>query len=382
MLNRCLNLLLLVSLLWGSSVFADDLSRSRQQLEQIRSRIETTETALKSRQQSEQTISRDLALLSGQLEQIDQRIKRIKDQQQQLQQQQRSGQQSLQQSQKQVSDIGKRLEQRLIALYKEGDSGLLKILFSAESPTQLIQQYHYLTRVMETDAELMEEYRQAISISRQQLRQLDALQQQQEQLLEQEQQQRADATAARGLQTRLLRQAQADNKKLQQELTQLREDANQLTALIEKLKRQPPPPPARTGDVLDFAGHRGQLPWPVEGNVSIQFGTQRDTKLGTLYESNGIEISTPPRTDVRAVAQGQVVYADYFKGYGNLVIVSHQGEFHTLYAQLEKLHHKTGAQVATGAIVGVSGLSNRESVYFEIRHKGMPVNPLHWLKSL
>lgn len=382
MLNRCLIGVIWLSLLWSSSAVADDLTRSRQQLEQIRSRIETAETALKGRQQSEQTISRDLALLNSQLQQIDQRIARIKEEQQQLQQQQRTEQQRLQQSQQQVKNIGKRLERRLIALYKEGDSGLLKILFSAESPTQLMQQYHYLTRVMETDAQLMEEYRQAIATRQQQLRQLDLLQQQQERLLEQEQQQRTDSTAARSLQARLLRQAQADNKKLQQELTQLREEANQLTALIEQLKRQPPAVPSRPDDIVDFSSHRGQLPWPVEGRVSIQFGTQKDAQLGTLYESNGIEISTPPRTDVRAVAQGQVVYSDYFKGYGNLVIISHQGEFHTLYAQLEKLHHKTGAQVTTGSIVGVSGLSNRESFYFEIRHKGSPVNPLSWLKPL
>lgn len=382
MLKRCLFFLVLVSVSWAGSVAADELSRNRQQLEQIRTRIEAAEATLESRHQSEQTISRDLALLTGQLQQVDQRVARLVREQQRLRQQQRAHQQKLEQSQSQVAAISMRLEQRLIALYKEGDSGLLKILFSAESPTQLMQQYHYLTRVMEKDAELMTEFRQAIQLRQQQLHELEALETQQQQLLEQEEQQRRHLVTARNLQSRLLQQARTDSRQLQRELEQLKEDAGQLTALIEQLQRRPPPEPSHPADIVDFSSHRGKLPWPVDGAVTIQFGTQKDAQLGTFYESNGIEISAAPQTEVRAVAQGQVVYADYFKGYGNLVIVSHQGEFHTLYAQLNSLQRKTGDQVATGSVIGVSGLANRDSIYFEIRHQGAPVNPIKWLKSL
>lgn len=384
MLKRIPFLLIAVSaFMLTGLVSADDLAQSQRQLEQIRLRIERAEADMKAQRQSEHDISRDLALLGGQLQRIDDRISSIKGEQQRLQREVQQQQQQLKQSQAQSAGIAKRLEQRLVALYKEGETGMLKILFSAESPSELIQQYHYLTRVMENDRELLDEYRQAITTQQQQLAQLTTLQQRQSDLLKREEAERQEAVGARRLQTRLLHQAQVQNKKLQEELTSLQQDANRLKGLVEQLQKAPPPPPppaAVPGVLIDFAKQRGQLNWPLEGAVLIRFGTQRDDKLGTIYESNGLEIAASPGSEVRAVANGQVVYADYFRGYGNLLIVSHEGEYHTLYAQLDRLRKKTGDPVATAELIGHSGLSGRQSIYFEIRHKGAPINPLNWLK--
>ena len=384
MLKRIPFLLIAVSaFMLTGLVNADDLAQSQRQLEQIRLRIERAEADMKAQRQSEHDISRDLALLGGQLQRFDDRISSIKGEQQRLQREVQQQQQQLKQSQAQSAGIAKRLEQRLVALYKEGETGMLKILFSAESPSELIQQYHYLTRVMENDRELLDEYRQAITTQQQQLAQLTTLQQRQSDLLKREEAERQEAVGARRLQTRLLHQAQVQNKKLQEELTSLRQDANRLKGLVEQLQKAPPPPPppvAVPGVLIDFAKQRGQLNWPLEGAVLIRFGTQRDDKLGTIYESNGLEIAASPGSEVRAVANGQVVYADYFRGYGNLLIVSHEGEYHTLYAQLDRLRKKTGDPVATAELIGHSGLSGRQSIYFEIRHKGAPINPLNWLK--
>lgn len=385
MLKRILFVLIVVTVLVLTGVVsADDLAQSQRQLEQIRLRIDQAEADMKAQRQSENDISRDLALLGGQLQRIDDRISSIKSEQQRLQREIQQQQQQLKQSQTQSAGIAKRLEQRLVALYKEGETGMLKILFSAESPNELIQQYHYLTRVMENDRELLDEYRQAITTQQQQLAQLTTLQQRQSDLLKREEAERQEAVGARRLQTRLLQQAQIQNKKLQEELTSLQQDAKRLKGLVEQLQKAPPPraPAVVPGVTVDFAKQRGNLSWPLEGAVLIRFGTQRDDKLGTFYESNGLEIAAKPGSEVRAVANGQVVYADFFRGYGNLLIVSHDGEYHTLYAQLDRLRKKTGDPVATAELIGHSGLSGRQSFYFEIRHKGAPVNPLNWLRRL
>jgi len=370
--------------LTGTLEASNDLAQTQRQLEQIRLRIDKAETDLKAQRQSEIDISRDLALLSSQLQRIDERIGVIKDEQQRLQREVAQQQQALKQSQAQSKKIAEGLERRLIALYKEGEVGMVKIIFSAESPNDLIQQYHYLTRVMENDRELLDEFRQAITTSQQHLAQLTSLQQRQSDLLKREESERQEAVSARRLQGRLLQQAQAQNKKLQQELAGLQQDASRLKELVERLQQVPPsrPPSTPAGEVVDFAKQRGQLNWPLAGTVLIRFGTQRDDKLGTIYESNGLEIAARPGSEVRSVANGQVVYADYFRGYGNLLIVSHEGEYHTLYAQLDRVRKKTGDQVATAELIGHSGLAGRESIYFEIRHKGAPVNPLNWLKAL
>lgn len=377
-------LIVLIVLALTDLASADDLAQTQRQLEQIRLRIEQAETDMKAKRQSENDISRDLALLNGQLQRIDERIDAIKGEQQRLQRDVQQQQQQIKQSQGLSEGIAKRLERRLVALYKEGETGMLKILFSAESPSELIQQYHYLTRVMENDRELLDEYRQTITTQQQQLAQLTNLQQRQSDLLKREEAERQEAVSARRLQNRLLQQAQTQNKKLQEELTGLQQDAKRLKGLVEQLQKAPPTraPAVVPGETVDFAKQRGHLSWPLEGAVLIRFGTQRDDKLGTLYESNGLEIAAKSGSEVRAVANGQVVYADFFRGYGNLLIVSHEGEYHTLYAQLDRLRKKTGDPVATAELIGHSGLSGRQSIYFEIRHKGAPVNPLNWLKRL
>ncbi|RLB75221.1 MAG: hypothetical protein DRH06_08380 [Deltaproteobacteria bacterium] len=225
---------------------------------------------------------------------------------------------------------------------------------------------------------MLAEYRQATEEQQQHLRGLKSLEQQQSELLEQSQQQRQVAGKGRRLQARLLKQARIDKKKFAHELAYLKENAARLKTLIRKLEQEPPPP---TGSIAEnFMVGRGKLGWPVNGQVVIGFGKQKDAKLGTYYESNGIEIATPPGSPIQAVAAGKIVFADYFKGYGNLFILSHTGGYHTLYAQTGRMEKKLGDQVSAGDLLGYSGLGGQESIYFEIRSNGSPVNPLSWLK--
>ncbi len=271
-----------------------------------------------------------------------------------------------------------KLEKRLVALYKEGEVGPLKILFSADSPTEMAQQYHYLNKILQHDKELLAEYRRVTEDQQKQLLGLKSLEQQQSELLQQTQQQRSVAGKGRKLQARLLKKARNDKQKLSHELAYLKENAARLKTLIHKIEQAPPLP---TGSVAEnFLVGRGKLGWPVSGHVVIGFGKQKDAKLGTYYESNGIEIAVPPGSPIHAVAAGKIVFADYFKGYGNLFILSHPGGYHTLYAQTDRMVKKVGDQVSAGDLLGYSGLGGRDSIYFEIRAKGSPVNPLSWLK--
>ncbi|MDX2495391.1 MAG: peptidoglycan DD-metalloendopeptidase family protein [Desulfuromusa sp.] len=355
-----------------------DLTSNRSQLEKIKARIDRAETALQNKQRSELNLSRELALIKKTLEQINRRVAELKKTLKTLRGKIDQQQKNVIESRRGVKKVGARLEKRLVALYKEGETGPLKILFSADSPTEMVQQYHYLTKVLQYDKELLEEYQQAIQVQKQQLLTLESLEEQKSKLLATEQQQQLISDKGQRLQGRLLKQARTDKKKLSQELVQLKENASRLKALINKLERETVPV---IGPVAgDFAVGRGKLGWPVNGRVVIGFGQQKDVKLGTYYESNGIEIATPPGNPIRAVAAGKIVYADYFKGYGNLFILSHPGGYHTLYAQTDRMQKKLGSQVSAGDLLGYSGLAGRDSIYFEIRSNGSPVNPLSWLK--
>ncbi len=263
-----------------------DLTGNRSQLEKIKIRIDRAETDLQNKQRSELNLNRELALINKTLEQINRRVDELKLALKTLRGKIDQQQKAVDESRRGVRKVGIRLEKRLVALYKEGDTGSLKILFSADSPTEMVQQYHYLTRVLRYDKELLAEYQRSIQVQKQQLLGLESLEQQKAQLLETEHQQQQVSKKGRRLQARLLKQARADKKKLAHELVQLKENASRLKRLINRLEQENV---SITGPVAgNFAVGRGKLGWPVNGRVVIGFGQQKDDKLGTYYESNGI----------------------------------------------------------------------------------------------
>lgn len=132
-----------------------------------------------------------------------------------------------------------------------------------------------------------------------------------------------------------------------------------------------------------FRGLRGRLQWPLKGAVAIPYGSQKDPEFKTPVFRNGIYIEAEQGSAAKAVYEGKVVYADWFKGYGQLVIVNHGGGYHSLYANLSEIFLKTGDIIEKDAVIGKvgdSGMLGRPSLYFEIRYKGKPLNPAQWLK--
>jgi septal ring factor EnvC (AmiA/AmiB activator) len=133
-----------------------------------------------------------------------------------------------------------------------------------------------------------------------------------------------------------------------------------------------------------FRKRKGRLSWPISGSVAIPYGSQRDPKFKTPVFRNGIYVSAPDDAVVRAAHKGKVVFADWFKGYGQLIILNHGGGYHTLYANLSEIFLKTGDIIEERAKmgrVGSSGLLNRPSLYFEIRYKGKTLDPTQWLEK-
>lgn len=360
-----------------------DVQDSRVQLDAIQQRIENIQIDLAKNRQAETSLSRELAVLERTLQNIDRRIAQLDKEQQEVAGRINAQQARIDAGKRSLRRVSRRVEKRLVALYKEGEVGPLRILFSTDSPTELVQQYQYLTRVLDADNALIGEYRQALQEQQEQLTELQRLKTAQRELLDKKQQERRSAARGQRLQAKVLKQVRADKGRITAELAGLQEKSRRLQALVKKLERAPesaaaaiPVPPGG----VEFKSGKGRLAWPVDGEVLIGFGTQKDSQLGTIYESNGIEISAADGQPMRAVANGTVVFADWFKGYGNLLILSHAGGYHTLYAQAARLEYAIGESVQAGDRVGYSGLAGRDSIYFEIRHNGAPVNPLKWLK--
>lgn len=185
-------------------------------------------------------------------------------------------------------------------------------------------------------------------------------------------------------------------------LAALKEEENNLQALLERLAReheqqrarekafqekqqQQPAPKNITAEIsppkpnTPFSRLTGKLGWPVSGKLLARYGSPRN--LGKL-KWQGIVIDSPTGNDVRATAAGRVVFADWLRGFGLLVIIDHGEQYMTLYGNNESLLKQAGETVLAGEIIaqsGEQGIRGLTGLYFEIRHRGNPTNPLNWL---
>jgi len=139
----------------------------------------------------------------------------------------------------------------------------------------------------------------------------------------------------------------------------------------------------------DYAGKgftqlKGRLIWPSDGKVAIPYGSQKDPRFDTPVFRNGIHIQTDDAADARSVYAGKVIFAEWFKGFGQLVIVNHGSGYHTLYGNLSEIFSKVGDIIKENQVigkVGTSGVLNAPGIYFEIRYKGKPLDPTQWLRK-
>jgi murein hydrolase activator len=271
------------------------------------------------------------------------------------------------------------LRTRLVALYRLGGLSYLRIFMALDQRSDPSQAVSMLTFLVNHDARMIERY-EATN------RELDAkraeLAVRQQQLAEIEkavQQRRHAVAAAYAEKRRVLAALQAQESGSAEQLAELEEKARRLERLVEVLSKQ------AAGEVpsSDVRTYRGTLAWPVDGKVIEHFGRQRNAKFSTVTMNNGLKIAATPRTPVRAVFQGTVLFSQWFKGYGNLIILDHGNQIVSLYGNIVAPEVAVGDRVTTGqAIAGVGDSEEAGGgyLYLEIRQENRPEDPQKWLR--
>ena len=128
----------------------------------------------------------------------------------------------------------------------------------------------------------------------------------------------------------------------------------------------------------DFMNLKGKLLWPVTGHLVNKFGSARSEVTW-----DGVVIDADEGIDVKAVARGKVVFSEWFRGYGFMIIIDHSDGYFSLYGFNQNLIKQSGELVDAGdviATVGQSGGQSKSGLYFGIRHKGVPIDPLEWCR--
>ncbi len=190
---------------------------------------------------------------------------------------------------------------------------------------------------------------------------------------------RQAVVAARAQKERLLTSLRTEGTHSELRLAELEEKARRLEHLIEILAKQREGIPAAT----DVRTLQGALPWPVDGNVAERFGRQRNAKFSTVTFNNGLKITAAPGAEVHAVYAGTVLFSQWFKGYGNLIILDHGNRVFSLYGNLRSPAVTPGDRILAGqAIAGVGESEDAKSgyLYFEIRQDNKPEDPQKWLR--
>jgi murein hydrolase activator len=166
----------------------------------------------------------------------------------------------------------------------------------------------------------------------------------------------------------------------EQELARLRQDvATEGTGPVTGRGRAGTAEPAPFG--VSFAQLRGRMGFPVRGELIGRFGAPR-ADGGTKWR--GVFIRARWRRGCHRVAPGEVVFSDWLRGYGNLIIVDHGDDYLTIYGNNDALFKVVGDRIGGGtpiASVGASGGGQESGLYFEIRHKGEPVDPMQWIRA-
>lgn len=368
-----INSMLLAVLMLPVAV-AQQAPKAEQELQQLQKQIKQTEQQVRQQrrqlQQAEQklqTADKALAEAAKKLrdtasrkQRLEQESARLSQQQQQLQQQLTEQQQLLAAQLKSAYSLGQHDYSRLI-LNQQETGKLERILtyyqyFNQARLRQLAEINHTVTQ--------LEQVKQQLSNQQQQLQtELTALHQQQQQL-----------TAARSSQQESVSNLQALLKQQGSQLAYLRQNETSLQNTINELRRLA----ERNKDLSGLTAGRGQYPWPLRGRVLQRFGQNRQGGLA----SRGILIQGVSGANVQSIANGRVIYADWLKGYGWVIVVDHGKGFMSLYGHNQSLLKQPGDNVEAGeaiAQVGASGGQADPGLYFEIREKGDAVNPLNWL---
>jgi murein hydrolase activator len=160
-------------------------------------------------------------------------------------------------------------------------------------------------------------------------------------------------------------------------LNTLAENKKNLENIIQRLQKANKEPAAKFGSD-SFAALKRKLPWPTQGNIINHFGSPVEHSDLTW---NGILISATEGQQVHSVYTGTVIFANWLKGFGLLLIIEHEDGYMTLYSRNRSLYKQAGEQVEAGeliASVGQSGGYDETGLYFELRHNGHPENPEEW----
>lgn len=370
---------------------------NQQQLQDVQTRIKNLQRDMAEKETDKSNTTNALRDIEGLISSLQHKLLQLKQQQTEISHEVTRLQQSSERLRGEMlvkqTQLGKLLYfQNLIS-----KSDYLSLLLKQKNPDEITRKLYYYRYLTQSRSVHVDELRnlqeQLVNLAQSQIHQYDALKQSQQEHFEQMQllaQQKANHT---DLLAALTRETSQKN----QTLSELRQDEQRLSELVERLNRQRAQErpsvtnnfsgkpllrndqlPSATISDNSFASMKGKLRLPVRGELVNRFGSLRG---GSGVKWNGLFIRATDGSEVKAIAGGQVIFAEWIRGFGNFIIIDHGGHYMSLYGHNDALVKRVGEKVRSGdtiSVVGNSGGNHQSGLYFELRYKGKPFDPLTW----
>ncbi|WP_290652889.1 peptidoglycan DD-metalloendopeptidase family protein [Aquisalimonas sp.] len=373
-------LLFALALALAAPAQSDDYRDKAEALEALRERISVIESDLEERQVQRDQVATELRSLEQaigdtlrRLEALDHRVEARKTQAEELRE-------AVDAQEQAVAGHRQVLQREIRDAYTSGRQQYLKLLLNQEDPAALDRLLVYVDYIGRARSErireamaAMEDYRAMRAELHDELDELDGLRREQEE-------ERERLAERRRVRESVLARVEAAIGDDQDRLERLEGDEEELQALVDELQQALADIADEEVEQAPFQERRGELPWPVGGELAAGFGDRRSSG----GDWHGVLVRADPGTRVEAVSYGRVVFANWLRGLGLLLIIDHGDGYMTLYGYNESLYKDVGDWVDSGDViarVGDSGGRDQAGLYFELRVEGQPEDPLSWLDS-
>ena len=360
---------------WAQS--PDTLDQTSEQIEALRAEITVIQARLASQENERDALQDALREAEVQIGELDRQLGALGQERRALQQELNAldaeGEQ-LRQAQRQRTDT---IDTSIQQLWLLQQGGGFRVWFGDQNPQDVARNLAYFQTLIEAQQQMIADYGlglEAITENRSRIAQAETALRKQASATEATKTTLTDQRATRQATLAKISQQVQDD---QQRLNVLQRDQARLNALLGELEAvaaAAPPEPR-----MPFADAQGILVMPVVGTLKNRYGARRNADI----RWRGWLIAADEGEPVRAVHGGDIIYADWLRGQGLLVVVDHGEGWLSLYAQNHSLLRGVGDRVSTGDIIakaGASGGSETSGLYFEIRHRGEPVDPGEWIR--
>jgi murein hydrolase activator len=366
-------LLLSVGLVQGQDKQQQQLQQLRNQMQEIKSDLSTKQKRRQAIQQRLMATEKKIGRQSKELKKLDRSL---------ATQRQRIRAARIQQGLNRNSLTSQRhtMEQQIRSAYAIGRQDRVKLILNQQDPAvagRLLVYHDYFNR---SRVQLLDLIQDTLNKLQQAEREMTAEEKRTAELQARKQREKSKLEQSRSGRKNLIAQLNRKITSGGERLMELKEDEKRLQNLLQKIQQQA----ASHKEVVNsrkrpFKSRKGKMSWPTKGSFKARFGAR---KRGGL-KWDGVLISAPAGADVKAVYHGRVVFADWLRGFGLMLILDHGDGYMTLYGHNQSLSRQAGELVSaneTVAVLGDSGGQAEPGVYFAMRHKGKPVDPAKWFK--